>query len=127
MSSFSLFSTETRSRSAGRERRVEINRMKKCLRQTECRLSAAGGGGGARWWRRRAETVMAARRRSVTERYEPSQRRGGGGGGGERKELEEERSCLSDMLRLHLEVFVVVKDVGSLRPAPLFRGLLSNR
>ncbi len=40
-----------------------------------------------------------------------------------------ERSYLSDMLPFHLEVFFVVRDVGSLGPAVLFflsGGLFSN-
>lgn len=39
----------------------------------------------------------------------------------------EERSYLSDMLPFHLEVFFVVRDVGSLRPAPLFFFSLTDK
>ncbi len=46
MSSFSLFNTEQRKLSVGRERRGEINRMKKCLwwRSADSALPAADGG-----------------------------------------------------------------------------------
>lgn len=39
----------------------------------------------------------------------------------------EERSYLSDMLPFHLEVFFVVRDVGSLRPALLFFFSLTDK
>lgn len=126
MSSFSLFNPEQRNRSAGRERRGETNRMKKCLwrRSADSALPPACGGDGD------GLLKPSWRPRSVTGSREPSRRRRGGGEAKEEeterneRELVKERSYLSDMLPFHLEVFFVVRDVGSLGPAVSFTLLL---
>lgn len=60
-----------------------------------------------------------ARRAERSELSDETRRRSKGGEE-ERDGSVKERSYLSDMLPFHLEVFFVVRDVGSLGPAVLF-------